>query len=591
MLKFYAALLSVIGLLFLFTNNIVFALNNGIVISQVQVGDISSPRLIEIYNNTDEPIDITGWCLYHSSASDKTKTKLVCFEDANPAVHLLLRARSYALVGSSQLEIDVDLLLEKSLGGATGGHVYIIDNKDIEVDRFGWGSALAPELNSKIESDDNIDHIFERKQTVVGNYLDTDDNSLDFIDSVYRDKYLVNLIDEVVDVCSNVNDIQAMIPDGYYRSLYGDCLPNPVDVCSNIEGLQTIVPDGYRLDESGNCQIDICLNIDGLQLFLPDNMKLDDNGDCKLNLLKLQITELLPNVVGSDLGNEFIELFNHNAADVYLDDYILRIGVDDFKFPAGAFIKAGTYLKLSNDDINFTLVNTTSFISLMSVDLSLIDETFPYINPDDGMSWALINGIWQYTNQPTPGAENISSVIKVEPVVVIEKEVAPQPQPQPCASNQYRNPDTGRCRLLPVASSGLEPCKDGQYRSEETNRCRSIVADVVALTPCEEGQERNAETNRCRKIVIAAVLDDSELTPCKEGQERNPETNRCRNIISNIPVADYAPVQTEEPTNNYVGMWSLVGVGSVAVVYGIWEWRQEIVKLTRKLFAFLHLPK
>lgn len=589
MLKLYVMFLPIAALIFLFAGNTAAALNNGVVISQVQVGDISSPRLIEIYNNTDEPIDITGWCLYHSSASDKTKTKLVCFEDINPSVHLLLRARSYALIGSSQLGFNVDLLLDKSLGSLTGGHVYIVDSVDSEVDRFGWGSATASELNPKILSVDNLDHIIERIQITTGNYLDTDDNSLDFIDSMYRDEYVINSIDEVVDICTNINDIQVIMPEGYYRDIVGGCLPVPVDVCSNIEGLQIIIPDSYGLDKNNDCQIDICLNIDDLQLELPSNMRLDDNNDCKLNLLKLQITELLPNPAGSDSGNEFIELFNPNAVDVYLEDYILRIGEGDFKFPIGSFVEAGKYIKFSNDDINFTLVNTTSFMSLISADLSLIDEALPYINPSDDMSWSLINNLWQYTNQSTPGVENKPSVIEDVIVATVEKEVAVQVQE--CTPNQYRNPDTGRCRLLPVASSSLEPCKDGQYRSEETNRCRSIVADVVALTPCEEGQERNPETNRCRKIIIAAVLDDSGLVSCKEGQERNPETNRCRNIISNMPIADYAPIQTDEPVNNYVGMWSLVGVGSVALVYGIWEWRQEIVKFTRKLFAFRHLPK
>jgi hypothetical protein len=106
---------------------------------------------------------------------------------------------------------------------------------------------------------------------------------------------------------------------------------------------------------------------------------------------------------------------------------------------------------------------------------------------------------------------------------------------------------------------------------------------------CAEGQERNPETNRCR--TVSAVLGATDLAPCKTGQERNPDTNRCRNIVSTIPQAEYAPIQTSEPTNNYIGWWSLAGVGVAAVVYGVWEWRQEIRNIISKLGSFRHSGK
>jgi hypothetical protein len=295
-------------------------------------------------------------------------------------------------------------------------------------------------------------------------------------------------------------------------------------------------------------------------------------------LLPLEITEMLPNPTGSDDGNEFIELFNPNSVQVNLSDYRFMVGSNGVKyeFPVGSTINSNQYLSFLNNNIKFTLVNTTSSVKLISSDGQQIDESPIYNNPSDGMAWALINNLWQYTNQPTPGMANLATLVSPEITITASNNL------EPCAPNQYRNPETNRCKLISTSTStsSLLPCKVGQYRSEETNRCRSIVSDVSQLIPCAEGQERNPATNRCRSI--AKVLGASTLAPCKAGQERNPETNRCRNIVSKVPTADYAPQQANESSNNPVLVWSLVSVGAIAICYGIWEWRQEIIGFVKK---------
>ena len=48
-----------------------FAISPNIVISQIKAGNSSSSRLVEIYNNSNNSVDITGWCLKYSSPSNK----------------------------------------------------------------------------------------------------------------------------------------------------------------------------------------------------------------------------------------------------------------------------------------------------------------------------------------------------------------------------------------------------------------------------------------------------------------------------------------------------------------------------------------
>jgi len=525
------------------------AISGNLVISQIKVGNSSTARLVEIYNNSGLPVDITNWCLYYSTPSNATPfTILGCFDDPNPSIRIHIKANSYALLASSQLAMSSDIVLSAGLGNGVSGHVYLIDNYNKEVDRVGWGEAVNAEGNLPVITD--FTKVIERrKDAVTGLYIDTDNNQNDFINSTLRKEYQYGTIYDIVDICSNIDGLQDLLPTGYIIDEKGNCSLDIVDICQNIEGLQQILPFGYKLI----------------------------NSKCMLDLLPLRITELLPNAIGSDEGGEFIEIFNPNTSDIYLTNYYLYISSSGTKysFPVGSHINAGQYLVFSNDDIKFTLINTISGVSLYSIDDQLINETPTYENPKDGEAWALINDNWQYTNRPTPGSENVVSVLELEETAPIYSEL------ESCAVNQYRSLETNRCRLIVSSSSTLASCKDGQYRSEETNRCRSIASDANTLVPCAEGQERNPATNRCRSVT--SVLGANDLVPCKEGQERNHVTNRCRNVVSAMPQADYAPEQTSENVNNNILWWSLVAVGIVAVIYGIWEWRQEIIGFVKKV--------
>lgn len=83
-------------------------------------------------------------------------------------------------------------------------------------------------------------------------------------------------------------------------------------------------------------------------------------------------------------------------------------------------------------------------------------------------------------------------------------------QLKPCDTDQYRSPETNRCRNIATSSSSLKPCDDDEYRSLDTNRCRNIVSTASAkLKPCAEGKARNPETNRCRNVPTTSVLGDT----------------------------------------------------------------------------------
>ena len=485
-----------------------------VIISQIQAGGAgaATQEFVAIYNNSATEIDITNWCL-----TNKTNIVFACFT-AGPSQLRYLPPHSYAVAGSTPLVTALAsarfftttyMPLSQSSGSMTGGSDTI---------------SLINHAGSV------VDHYAWTASLAGGSQLERHvmADGLTYVDT-----------DTAAD----------------WSVATSTHIPQEGTV------LETVV-------------IDLCVNIAGDQTTIPDGMVVDIDKVCRQRVItKIVITELLPNAVGSDEGNEFIEIYNPNDDAIDLAGYMLWVGPKldvSYDFPASTIIPPHTYVSFSNNDIAFNLLNSSSHIRVTTEDGIVVSEVPVYLDPKDGASWALIGDIWQYTKLPTPASKNV--------LLVADDEEERTSTPTPCAINQYRNPDTGRCRLLATAGSVVTPCKDGQYRSEETNRCRNIAADTKTPTPCDVGEERNAETGRCRKIAASSTP-----APCKEGQERNPDTNRCR-TITNMPSADYAVLGAK--TDNGGSWYAWIAIGGIVVLalgYAIWEWHVEIGKFVRRM--------
>jgi hypothetical protein len=547
-----------------------YAASPNVVISQVQLGDLASAsnELIELYNNSDSAVDITGWCLYYASANSMTNgSKLGCMTTATTATHILLPAKTYALAVSTQLasnnpSMNGDIKFSATLSG-TAGHVRLLNSESVEIDKIGWGAtALSPEGNAAFVPANGL---VLTRINVGDTHQDSDNNMMDFQMTTPRLVYSYDNIYKVTDVCTNIDGIQQMVPDGFIIDQFSSCISPTTDLCSNMGGMQTVLPPGFLLDGNGGCQFDVCANIDGLQTDIPAGYQPSLGQQCVEALRLLKVNELLSNVSGADEGHEFIELYNPNDVAIDMSRYILEIGQTSqyhIHFDALDMIAAHGYKVLYNDTYTFTLVNTQSLVKIIGDDGSLIDQSVLYDSPAEDLAWALIGGGWQYTNQPTPNAQNLASQQVVSGTtnedIASDQQVSTLKQ---CAANQYRNLETNRCRLITTLDFA-EPCKDGQYRSEETNRCRNLASDVTVYTACAEGQERN------------------------------PDTNRCRNVTSStVPKADFAVLGTQTKQNNNYVLWAIIGVAVLALAYAMWEWRQEVRNIIRKIRRFFTIRK
>lgn len=517
------------------------AVSTGLVIYQVQTQGSSgqtgssSTEYVALRNDSTTDIDITNWCISYASASDATQTTLKCFTPPDSATKIWMTAKSYASIATSEFTAAhtgyvADGTFSAGIA-ASAGHIKILDASKNIVDKLGWGTATSPETLAKNAHAPG--KILQR-----GN-VDTDNNSLDFTETL-----LMNIVG-----------------GGLYEET------TPVDICPNTPELDLSVPIGYMKDIDGNCYEDVCDNIAGLQKVVPAGHAAV-GFDCEI--VKLQLSELLPNVAGTDIGKEYIELYNPTNISVDTAGYSVQVGTKTVRLPSAILSPLG-YVAFSDTETGLTLLNTEATVTLLDPEAAVLDST-SYSSPLDDQSWARIGGVWQYTDQPTRAAANIA----MSPTQS-EGETTSDVVTAACPAGKYRNPLTGRCKN--IETNEQTPCAADQERNPETNRCRSIFASTGGLTPCKAGQERNPETNRCRTVASAA---SAQLKPCPVNQERNPETNRCRKIVQTPQVSqikDHDAPQKASGSGWWIAALSLFGFGG----YAAWEWRWEVMQIIKRL--------
>jgi hypothetical protein len=458
-----------------------------IVISSVRAGSVSSATEegVAVYNNSSLDVTITNWCV-----TNKSHIKFACFTPKVLSDEIILPAQGFATAVSSKMLGTTDpslhtVIYEPGSGSsgsivASADSISLIDEKEMVIDQFAWTSSITSSQQ------------WSRLKTAQDSqlYVDTD-NSTDWQKATY-----ISFPTSQVVYFEHVSD---ELPDNSTDE------PEPPDEAEVI------------VEEPASEQLPIV------------------------------ITELLPNAEGSDTGKEFIELFNPNeSGGVQLKGYKLLYGskLEKNVVLGDFYLTAGQYLLITNVLVKFSLVNTSSQVALVNSLGVTVNETPMYSSPPEGQSWALIDGEWMYTTEPTPGEANQMGEIDFE--ITLSSLVT---VPKPCAANQYRSLETNRCRL---------------------------ISTTTASTPaaCKPGQQRNPETKRCRTITVTN-------TNCKDGQEKNPETNRCRNIKA-ISTATYGVKGATSQQSAGMGwyIWAAIaGIIILIVGYGVWEWREELAKL------------
>lgn len=466
-----------------------------VVIVHIQAASPAGAKdeMVTIYNNSNEAVNITHWCL-----ANKAAVKFACFNPPDSSLAYYLPAFGYAVIASESFFNSSATLPEnvpfiyavtnQSSGSLVNSNdvVSLVDANNVSIDSYAWSSAMP---SGKIAS--------RSKSLVTLNLYEVLNGSLDWFYEPLPALPISTI--QVIDV----PPIDAPPPEP----------ETPVDEASPPASPSVQIPE------------------------------------------KAIITELLPNPEGADTGNEYIEIYNPNPDTAFgLASYKLRVGPQlekTYSFPAGVSLSPLEYRLFTNADIKFTLLNSSSAVQL-EYDGVLVGSVIAYADPPEGFGYALFEGNWYFTATPTPDAQNTINFSEDADTESEDESTDSASSLKPCAANQYRSPETNRCRNIATASSSPVPCASTQYRSPETNRCRTIGSDT------------------------------SELAPCKVGQERNPDTNRCRNSVA-MSTADHGVKDgVIQSSSTGVSWYWWLGIGGVVVLilgYAVWEWREELLKV------------
>lgn len=514
---------------------------SGLVITQIQTsGGVgkTAEDLVEIRNNSPEPVDVTGWQLKYASAQTNNWLVVASIKSSEsdlgwrivlPAGASYLFASEKFVEGHSGMKVDQTFRL---LLASESGRLGLFDGDGQSQGGVAWGSALS--VDGEPAEMARGGGVIERRLMYNGWHQDSRDNKSDFTISKLRESYMIGQSEDVFDACLNINGLQAIAPEGTIRnSMTGNCLSEDLVSLNRCEGL-------------------------------------------KLN----EIGANLPS------GEQFIEVKNINSQELDISGCRLATNRNNKNYIFDEIkLQAGEVLAVKMDQTELTLVKTTrGTVYLLDSDENEIDKV-TYDKLATNSSYSLVNGEWLQTYALTPGKENIferwlpcdEGYFRNEATGRCNK-VALSGLPVPCRDDQYRSKETGRCRNITAVRS-LVPCKEGQYRSEETNRCRSIASAVSTIKPCADDQFRNPVTNRCKKIAST-----DELKECHEGYERNPQTNRCRKILTaSTDTAPFAPQKVKQIAEGALGWWALGGVSILALAIAAWQWRFEASQLFRRV--------
>ena len=250
----------------------------------------------------------------------------------------------------------------------------------------------------------------------------------------------------------------------------------------------------------------------------------------------LKFSELL-SYYETNKSEQFIELHNTGSEQVLLDGCQIRYKNKNYNL--SGVMKPDEYYAYYPNGFSLTKnpVNE-NVLDLIDVDGMKVDSMKYPNGQRKGTSYAWIGYdekgemIWKVTYAPTPGAPN-----------------------------NYQE---------------FKTCEVGKVLNEATGNCVKVSSVMAKI--CPAGQYLNILTGRCKKY------DTTSEKKCKEGYYYNEETGRCRKIVENSS-ADYSlqPEEYEEKTS-FIALYVVLGIVGVGLVYIVYEFRREIVKLWRKVW-------
>ena len=408
-------------------------------------------KYIEIYNPTNQNVDLTGWKIeYYAGSGTKTVGKI--FKDE------VILANGFLVLSNDKMLAGA-IKFDNNLGLAQNdGSVVLLRSDGSVADTVGWGN------NSKSAGSPIKGGVKIVWRCFVGeNIIDSKNNSTDFLSSKDSDNQ------EIVPY-SRPN---CKTPDSKSES------PKELNKCEGLklsEIASNVDEQFIEIINSGEKTVITT----GCKLRVGDSGVRENIGDIELKpgeflTIRIKNTKLkLPKTKGK----------------VYLLD------------EAGSQIDSAEYEKLAKSS-SWSLVDDEWMQTFMITENS--ENIFKeYLDCQSGYER---NALGKCVKIATPPVENPCPAGQYRhPETRRCRKIEAAKTITPCQDGYYRSEETGRCRsIASAAAKTLKPCPEGQFRNSATGRCKKIASIDDIAKECPEGFERNPHTKRCRKIKSASM--------------------------------------------------------------------------------------
>lgn len=410
-------------------------------------------KYIEIYNPTNQNVDLTGWKIeYYAGSGTKTVGKI--FKDE------VILANGFLVLSNDKMLAGA-IKFDNNLGLAQNDGSVVLSRSDGSVaDTVGWGN------NSKSAGSPIKGGVKIVWRCFIGeNIIDSKNNSTDFLSG------------------KNLNN-QEVVPYSRPSCKKSESIPKPIpeppkelnkceglklsEIASNVdEQFIEIINSGEKTVITTGCK-----------LVVGDAGVRENIDDIELNpgeflTIKIKNTKLkLPKTKGK----------------VYLLD------------EAGSKIDSAEYEKLAKSS-SWSLIDDEWMQTFMITENSEnIFKEYP-----DCQSGYERNVLGRCVKIAIPPVESPCPVGQYRhPETRCCRKIEATKTITPCKDGYYRSEETGRCRsIASAAAKTLKPCPEGQFRNSATGRCKKIASTDDIAKECPEGFERNPQTKRCRKIKSA----------------------------------------------------------------------------------------
>lgn len=401
-----------------------------VIITEIQTGaGAASDEFVELYNTSDQPIDITGWQVRYINATSTGDTTLLAAITADTGA-VFIPAHGFYAMHTATVALPQGILGQvysaklSSADKAVGLFAPDIQTCLLEVvDAIGWGTSAAGEGLPATNPTASGERLIQRYVDSQGYYEDTSNNQYDTRVSAVTKSTVTPVI--AVGASPGANNALVVPVGGTPGQLGQGSAMNPVSMTDCIPPEDQ--PGGViePPTEQPPATVEPATEDDDS----PEETTGPVMPARDIGLKSPQITELLPNPAKplTDAADEFIELYNSNDEPFELTGFMLEAGTakKHYIFPQGTMLEPRSFRAFFSVDTHLGLSNTQGQVSLLDPFGNVLNATDTYGAAKDNQAWCLANGTWYWSTSPTPNAANVIK-IPVAKAKTVAKTAAPK---------------------------------------------------------------------------------------------------------------------------------------------------------------------